>query len=241
MRASISYGFGLENRYNLNSIPKNIQLAVYKSEQFWEKSQTIVEQLKENDISVNVVHLPLDTLRQEPDDIFKMIDFLHSSTECRKFVIHPNKLIKNFLSYYKESYKDRSSIQLCIENFPWRKKKELRSPLEIIGFIEWLENRNVERNLASTFDTSHAEKLWFDDRIMSYLLPYISVIHLSNRIGRKQHLPFNISGGDLNLVGFVQKLRHKFHWNGDIVLEYMPEYHVKLFKNHQYLEKLIGE
>ena len=67
MQASISYGFGFENRYNLNSIPKNIQLAVYNSEQFWKNSQDIVSQLKDNDISVNVVHLPLDTLRQKPN------------------------------------------------------------------------------------------------------------------------------------------------------------------------------
>jgi len=241
MRLSISYGFGFDNRYNLNSIPKNIQLAVYKSDKFWPNSQEMEKQLKENDISVNVVHLPLDTLRQEPNDIFKIIDFCHSRFECSKFVIHPNKNVRNFVSYYKNYYKQSTNITLCIENFQWRKKKELRSPLEIIGFIEYIENRNHEKNLALTFDTSHAEDIWFDDRTLSYLLRYISVIHLSNRIGRKQHLPFNVSRGDLNLVGFVQKLKYRYHWNGDIVLEYMPEYHEKLFKNYKYLQKLIGE
>lgn len=240
MRLSISYGFGFENRYNLNSIPKNIQLAVYKTDKFWPISQEIEKQIKENDISVNVVHLPLDTLRQDFNDIFRIIDFCHSRFECSKFVVHPNKMIKDFVGYYKNFY-NQYNIVLCIENFPWRKKKELRSPLEIIGFIEQIENRKYERNLALTFDTSHAEALWFDDKVLSYLLPYISVIHLSNRIGRKQHQPFNVSGGDLNLVGFIQKLKHRYHWDGDIVLEYMPEHHVKLFKNYKFLEKLIGD
>jgi putative NIF3 family GTP cyclohydrolase 1 type 2 len=238
MRASISYGFGFENRYNLNSIPKNIQLAVYKSDQFWKNSKDIVSQLKDNDISVNVVHLPLDTLKQNMNEILIMIAYLRNNVDCRKFVIHPNKLVKNFITNFEKMYSERNDIILCIENFPWRKKKELRSPLEIIGFIESLPQ---QENLAMTFDTSHAEEIWFDDRVLSYMLPYISVIHLSNKIGRKQHLPFNISRGDLNLVGFVQKLKHRYHWDGDIVLEYMPEYHEKLFKNYQYLEKLIGD
>lgn len=240
MRASISYGFGETNRYNLNSIPKDIQLAVYKSDMFWPNSQEIEKQLKENEVSVNVVHLPLDTLRQDFNNIFKMIDFCKENLGCSKFVIHPNKLIEGFVRYYKHFY-NHYNITLCIENFPWRKKKALRSPLEIIGFIEQVENRRYENNLGLTFDTSHAEELWFDDSVLSYLLPYISVIHLSNRIGKKQHLPFNVSKGDLNLVGFVQKLKHRYHWDGDIVLEYMPEYHTKLFKNYQYLKKLIGD
>ena len=35
-RVSISYGFGNENRYNLSTVPKNIQLALYKYELYSE-------------------------------------------------------------------------------------------------------------------------------------------------------------------------------------------------------------
>ena len=88
-------------------------------------------------------------------------------------------------------------------------------------------------------DTSHTEDIWFDHRIMSYLLKYTSVIHLSNRAQRAQHLPFNSEKGDLQLVGFVRELKYKYNWSGDIVLEYMPEYQDKLIKNLMYLRRLI--
>lgn len=167
-----------------------------------------------------------------------MIDLFRSEFECRYFVIHPNKLIKQFVSFFQTTKRDAI---LCIENFQWRKKKVLRTPLEIIDYINWINEPHENPCARMTFDTSHAEEIWFDHRIMSFLLKHISIIHLSNRIGKKSHLPFNVPGGDLNLVGFVLDLKHKYHWNGDIVLEYMEEHSHKLYKNHQYLKRLLGE
>jgi hypothetical protein len=238
MKISVSYGFGEENRYNQSTIPKNIQLAIWKSEEFWDHKQYIEQQLKENKTSVNVVHLPLDTLKQNAYQIFKMIDFFTSEFKCKKYIIHPNKKIKEFIAFYQTT--PRTSV-LCIETFQWRKKKQLRTPLEIIDYMGWINHPYEDPIVKMTIDTSHIEEVWFDHKIMPYLLKYTSVIHLSNRIGRKSHLPFNVSGGDLNLVGFVLDLKNKYHWDGDIVLEYMPEYRSKLYKNCIYVNRLLGE
>lgn len=238
MRVSVSYGFGEDNRYNQTNIPKNIQLALWQTEIFLKHKQSIERELKENKTSVNIVHLPLDTLKQKPYEIFKLIDFFTNEFKCKKYIIHPNKKIKEFISFYQST--TRTSL-LCVETFQWRTKKQLRSPLEIIDYITSINNPFQERIIKMTLDTSHIEAIWFDHKIMPYLLKYTSVIHLSNRIGRKSHLPFNVSGGDLNLVGFVLDLKNKYHWDGDIVLEYMPEYQNKLYKNSLYVKRLLGE
>jgi hypothetical protein len=91
-----------------------------------------------------------------------------------------------------------------------------------------------------TIDTSHIEDVWFDHRIMDYLLKFTKVIHLSNRAkGLGSHLPFNHTDGEINLISFVKELKYRYKWSGTIVLEYMPDYHTKLIKNCKYVEKLL--
>jgi len=151
---------------------------------------------------------------------------------CHKYVIHPNKGIENFINLYKNS---GVAAQLCIENFQYRKKKEFRTPLQIIDAC-----LRYGDQFKMTFDTSHSEKIWFDHKIMPYLLKYTSVIHLSNRApGIGSHMPFNSPKGELNLVGFVRDLKYRYNWHGDIILEYMSEYQDKLRKNYHYLKRLL--
>ena len=100
IRASISYGFGNENRYNLSTVPKNIQLALYKYELY---SESKIKELQENNININVVHLPLDTLERDPYDMVEFIMNLHYKTGVTKFIIHPNKLIKSFIQYWMDA------------------------------------------------------------------------------------------------------------------------------------------
>jgi len=125
------------------------------------------------------------------------------------------------------------------------KKKVFRSPLEIISACQLYNTQlyNAHSNaLWMTLDTSHIEDVWFDHKIMAYLLKFTKVIHLSNRAkGIGSHLPFNYSKGELNLVSFVRDLKYKYNWSGDIILEYMEEYSTKLIKNCNYVKKLLGE
>ncbi len=232
IRASISYGFGEDNKYKLKNIPCDIQLAMYKYELYQNNKEEIFKTIKDNNIFVNVVHLPLDSFKIDSKDLLGMIEECRSHFGCLIFVLHPNRGIENFIGDFRYSNIDAN---LCIENFPWKRKKVFRSPLEITQVCHTYDMEN----LSMVLDTSHTEEIFFDYKIMSHLLQYTSVIHLSNKIGKKQHLPFNIQNGDLNLVGFVKNLKNQYNWSGDIVLEYMPAHHHKLIRNYEYLQRLI--
>jgi len=240
---SISYGFGPDNRYKLSNTPESIQLAIYKYSIYESMRDEMISEIHTGNINVNAVHLPLDTLKTEPSKIMVMIEDLMAETNCKKYVIHPNKNIERFVDHFIP-FSPKDTI-LCIENFQWKRKKVFRSPLQTIEFIHYLRHsygyENVYNKLRLCFDTSHAEDIWFDYKIMSHLLNYIDVIHLSNRKGKSQHMPFNSDGCDLNLVGFIKELISRYKWYGDIVLEYMPEYHHRLVPNAQYIKKLINE
>ena len=233
----ISYGFGEDNRYNLESIPDKIQLAVYKYDPFMKMKDEVVKAIERNGTNVKVIHLPLDTLRREKKEIMELIEFGATKLGCNKFVVHPNKFINQFIDHFlKSAY---PWCKLCIETFQWRKKKEIRGPLEIVE--RCIDRRHNFGMLSMTLDTSHMESIWFDHKIMPTLLRYTSVIHLSNKArGVGSHLPFNSPHGELKLVGFVRDLKYRYNWSGDLVLEYMPDYRNKLMKNKLYIERLLA-
>ncbi|MHA1815665.1 MAG: hypothetical protein ACTSX1_06640 [Candidatus Heimdallarchaeaceae archaeon] len=231
----ISYGFGEGNRFAQETIPDKIQLAIYKYDIFMELKDDAFKALNEHGTDVKVVHLPLDTLRRELSDIDKLIEVCIYETGCRTFVIHPNKNIFQFIDHFIERWGYDNTAKLLIETFGWRSKKQLRGPLDILQVC--IENPELEM----VIDTSHIETLWFDHKIMPTLLKYTPVIHLSNRAkGFGSHMPFNSANGELKLVGFVRDLKYRYNWNGDIVLEYMPEHKDKLMKNKKYLERLLA-
>ena len=233
INVAISYGFGGENRYNdIGLIPPHIQLALYKYELYEQQKKNIFK-------AVSKSHMPLYFLRQPPQLMFDMIKELRDEIGCCEFVVHPNKLIKQFLPAFLEQH--LMDVTLCIENFPWRKKKELRNPLKMIEYINLMKEDYdyVDRRLRLCLDTSHTDDIWFEYQLMYFILPYTDVIHLSNREGRNQHMPFNSGKGDLNLVGFVKDLKKRYNWSGTIVLEYMPEHRYKLKPNAEYIQRLL--
>lgn len=233
INVSISYGFSKNNRYKLKDIPVKVQFAIYKYKLYEENRDYILRILEGNTI-VRVVHLPLDTFKTDPQKIFTMMDEIFVRTGCVKFVVHPNKGLKDFITSYN---KIKTSTNLCIETFNWKSRKVLRSPLDIIQAI-W---KYGQHNISMTLDTTHIEDVWYDHKIMRFLLQYTSVIHLSNRAtGIGKHLPFNHAKGELPLVKFVSELKHRYKWSGDIVLEYIPEHHSKLIKNAYYVERLLS-
>jgi len=247
---SISFGIGgKESLEFLKKVTLPIQLGLYKYEVYIELKDELFDILKEKEIQINVIHLPINILRQESKVILEMIDELIGLFGTTTFVIHPNKgireLIEEWMDIRFERYKNivNYPFNLCIENFQWRRKKVFRSPLEIIEFQLDLETYGIYQftpfKINSTFDTSHAEEVWFDHRVMKYILKYTNVIHLSNRQGKSQHMPFNVQNGDLNLTGFVKQLKRNFNWSGDIVLEYLSDYNHKLQPNYYYLERLL--
>jgi putative NIF3 family GTP cyclohydrolase 1 type 2 len=221
---SINCKYFVEN--DIININMPIQLGLWQYKYFKEYNDIIINKIKEHSIEVEVAHLPLDVLKQTKKDILNMIQFIKTETGCDHYVIHPNFGIREFLSDLKPQF------HLCIENFQWKRKKIFRTPLDII--------ENLDRDkLWMTLDTSHADDVWFDFRILPFILKYTKIIHLSNRNKRSQHLPFNSQEGELNLVPFVRNLKFLYNWEGIIVLEYMPEYSSKIFKNAQYIKRIL--
>lgn len=233
---SISYGFGEDNRYALENIPPKIQLAVYKYDLFMGMKDEVAKAVSRKHTRIKVVHLPLDTLRRSFSDIIALIDFCFNEFGCRKYVVHPNRNIQSFI--YSFLQWDTEGRILCIETFPYRNKKHIRSPLDI---MEWCIH--YPDHLKMVIDTSHIEEIWMNHMIMTSLLKHTSVIHLSNQSKDKKigkHLPFNHPDGMFNLVGFVRDLKYRYKWEGDLVLEYMPEHKHKLVKNRDYIERLLA-
>jgi len=233
---SISYGFGEDNRYALDNIPQKIQLAIYKYDLFMGMKEDISKTISKTHTHVKVVHLPLDTLRKNPKDINNLIEFCFNEFGCFKYVIHPNKGIDHFVYQFMHRWEMQGLI-LCLETFPYKNKKMIRSPLDI---MEWCIKYPPVVHMV--IDTSHIEEIWMNYMIMTTLLKYTSVIHLSNqskdrKIGK--HLPINHPDGIFNLVGFVRDLKYRYKWEGDLVLEYMPDHKNKLIKNRDYIERLL--
>ena len=232
----ISCGFGEENRYALERIPQKIQLAMFKYDLFMNMKEDISKAISKTHTQVKVVHLPLDTLRRSFSDIIALMNFCFNEFGCMKYVVHPNKQIQGFI--YNFLQWETEGIQLLLETFPYRNKKAIRSPLDI---MEWCIH--YPSSLKMVIDISHIEEIWMNYMIMGTLLKYTSVIHLSNQSNDKKigkHLPFNHPKGMFNLVGFVRDLKYRYKWEGDLVLEYMPEHKHKLIKNRDYIERLLA-
>ena len=232
----ISCGFGEDNRYALKNIPHKIQLAIYKYDLFMGMKETISKAISRAHTRVKVVNLPLDTLRRSFSDIIVLMNYCFNEFGCMKYVVHPNKNIEKFI--YSFLQWETQGIELLLETFPYRNKKAIRSPLDI---MEWCIH--YPSSLEMVIDTSHIEELWMNHMVLTSLLKYTSVIHLSNQSREKaigKHLPFNHPKGIFNLVGFVRDLKYRYKWEGDLVLEYMPEHKHKLVKNKDYIERLLA-
>lgn len=121
------------------------------------------------------------------------------------------------LRYFSELYRDKLSF--CIETFEG--KRRVFTPDEIISF-----------NLPMTLDTSHIKD---DAKLWSLIHDYrnnILTVHLSARNGSKQHQPI-----DEFCIKIVKKLI-EYHWNGNVILEYLFEFHDQLLEDLELLESI---
>lgn len=236
IEVAVAYGFGNENRYNLDEIPPAIQLSLYKYELYEKYKEELFQQITDSNTQVRVLHLPIDVCTRPFDQIHEMILECNKRFGCFHYVIHPNKGIENVIENF-----DGLQIPgfLCIENFNWKSNKVYRTPLAIAERCYKVPYQSDF--LRMTFDTSHADEVWFDHRVMPFILKHTSVIHLSNRAkGIGDHMPFNDQRGKLNLVYFVKELTRRYHWEGVIVLEHKEEYKHKTMKTYKYLKKIIS-
>ena len=218
-----------------------VQLSFFQPKVWFEHFRKSLDLFEKEGLTDKIlaVHLPSrtpDFVEVEPGFVHTLVGDLALLNEDVLLVIHPNVRIKDALVTLAYEHCVRQTI--CIENFQVRKKKELRSPLEIAEYC-------IQHNelFAMCFDTTHAEEYWYEYPLLDFILRRTKIIHLSNRSKEKrQHIPFNSGGAALNLVAFVNDLIPRYKWkDGVIILEYMYEYKHKFWKNVEYIRRLLGE
>ena len=134
--------------------------------------------------------------------------------------IHPNRFGEEFAKI----------PWLYPENFPYKKKKQLRSPFHILRACGRM-----------TLDTSHLDPdVVRSEQLMRALIQNADIIHFSQRLSIKakdHHKPINHQGEIL--TGVVIKALKQNHYNvKEVVLEYMPEYFRQQIKDYKYLSDL---
>ncbi|MBU2103268.1 MAG: TIM barrel protein [Candidatus Omnitrophota bacterium] len=134
----------------------------------------------------------------------------------KAITVHPNNVnkktnaqetaLKN-LEYFADLYKNE--VIFCVETFEG--KRRVFTPEEIVRF-----------SLPMTLDVAHIgddKKVW--DLLRNYRDKIVTV-HLSARNSSSQHLP--IDGFCKDVVRFLAGN----NWQGQVILEYLPEFHDKL-------------
>ncbi|MFQ5753838.1 MAG: sugar phosphate isomerase/epimerase family protein [bacterium] len=175
-------------------------------------------------LSVHAVQTPIT------DERFKAwgkeIAEFAKALEATTITLHPNNVnkdkavqgeaVKN-LEYFDGLYK--KEVIFCIETFEG--KRRVFTPDEIVSL-----------SLPMTLDTSHIRE---DEKVWSLLKGHkerILNVHLSAREDAKQHLP--IDGFCKDVVRYLIDN----DWNGNVILEYLFEFHEQLPKDLELLKAM---
>jgi len=221
----------IEERYSNINVPVEIALPYY-----WDIYEIIRGHLSEiarkiksyqtRVLSIHAVQAPIT------DEIFKVwgkeiADFA-KLLGVKTITLHPNNVNKNKalqeralenLRYLSDLYQDE--IVFCIETFEGSRR--VFTPDEIIKF-----------NLPMTLDTAHIQ----DEKTVWYLLEgykqNIENVHLSAKDENRRHLPVD------NFCGEVLSYLVKTKWEGNVILEYLYEFHEQMLDDLRLLGSTIN-
>lgn len=219
----------LEDRYADIKVPVEVALPYY-----WDIYDPvrvhlgeIAEKIKSYGTEVLSVHAVQAPITDERFKEWGMeIAEFAKALGATNITLHPNNINKNKvvqdealknLEYFSGLYKDE--VIFCIETFEGRRR--VFTPEEITLF-----------NLPMTLDTSHIRD---DAKIRSLIKDYrerILNIHLSSREGANQHLPIDVFCKDVVRYLIDSK------WNGNVILEYLFEYHDKMLNDLELLKAM---
>lgn len=219
----------IEDRYADINVPVEIALPyywdIYEPVRF--QLDEIAEKIKSYGIqalSVHAVQAPITDERfrtwgKEVADFAKMFG-------VKTITLHPNNVnkdknvqkeaLKN-LEYFSSLY--NNEVIFCIETFVG--KRRVFIPDEIVSF-----------DLPMTLDISHIrdnKKIW---NLLKNYKENIFNVHLSARKGSKQHLPID------DFCKEIARYLIDSRWDGDIILEYLYEYHDQSFKDLELLKAI---
>lgn len=216
----------VEERYANLNVPVELALPYY-----WDIYESVRSHLGEISeeiksyglkvLSVHAVQAPIS------DERFKtwgkeIADFA-KDLGAKTITLHPNninrdieiqkKALKN-LEYFSGLFDN--DVVFCLETFEG--KRRVFDIDEIVAF-----------NLPMTLDISHVRD---NDKIWSLLEDYkenILNVHLSAREGQKQHLPID------NFCKEVVQYLIENKWDGNVILEYLFEFHEQMLKDLDFL------
>ena len=212
----------VEERYSNLNVPVEVALPYY-----WNIYKPVREHLPEIAGKIKFFHVEVLSIHavQAPitDEKFKVwgketADFA-KMLGVKTITLHPNNINKDKivqekalenLEYFTDLYKNE--IIFCIETFEG--KRRVFTPDEIVSF-----------NLPMTIDTAHIrenKKIW---ELLKDYKENIRNVHLSAKEGNKQHLP--IDSFCKEVVNYLIESK----WDGNVILEYLPEFHNQILND----------
>nr|MBU1328359.1 sugar phosphate isomerase/epimerase [Candidatus Omnitrophota bacterium] len=219
----------IEDRYANINVPVEVALPYY-----WDIYEPvrghlaeIAEKIKSYGTEVLSIHAVQAPITDERFKIWgnEIADFARA-LGATNITLHPNNVnkdkavqdeaLKN-LEYFSELYKN--DVVFCIETFEG--KRRVFTSDEIASF-----------NLPMTLDTSHIRE---DEKVWSLIKGYkerIFNVHLSAREGAKQHLPVD------DFCKEVVRYLIDNKWNGNVILEYLFEFHDQMSKDLELLKAM---
>lgn len=223
-----------------------VEAAFYSTELFLRnvKAKEVVSPFPKIPLEVSSVHMAHARITDFP--LFELVLArtieIAKALGCRDIVVHPSKGrlegVRDFIEEKIDPILRREKIYLCWETFTSKK----RFLTGIGGIAEFCQGREWHKGCYD-FSHIHDEEEVIIKQLDEYL-DYIRIFHISNRISEKklQHLPvFHKGAGklDLNFVPILRFLKER-DFSGDLVLEYLPEFHGELREDGLFLMSKFG-
>ncbi len=219
----------VEDRYSNLKAPVEVALPYYWDiyEPIRGHLAEIAEKIKSYKAAVIGIHAVQAPITNEKFKIWgKEIADFAKALRVRTVIQHPNNVNKDEgvqkkalenLEYFTSMYNDE--VVFCIETFEG--KRRVFTPDETVAF-----------NLPMTLDTSHIldeKTIW---RLLKDYQQNIKNVHLSAKEGNKQHLPIDTFCKEI--VSYLIESK----WNGNVVLEYLFEFHDRMLTDLKLLEAM---
>ncbi|PIP20811.1 MAG: hypothetical protein COX40_02705 [Candidatus Omnitrophica bacterium CG23_combo_of_CG06-09_8_20_14_all_40_11] len=217
----------VEERYAHLNVPVEVALPYYRViyEPVRGHLAGIAEKIKSYNVTVLSIHAVQAPITDGKFKIWgKEIADFAKALGVRTITLHPNNANKDKivqeealrnLEYITDLY--NGEIVFCIETFEG--KRRVFTPDETVEF-----------NLPMTLDTAHIRD---DEKIWNLLKRYkenILNIHLSARKNDLQHLP--VDSFCKEVVSYLIKNK----WSGNVILEYLPEFHGRIITDLESLK-----